>query len=82
MSYVSLKICFIHLASNEMLGVEDCVGWVGVECVLGGVTDQSLFICEANSRRSYLMALIVGNNLNTTAPLYMGQGGCANIRKA
>ena len=70
MLYVFLKICFVHLASNETLGVEDCVGWVGMECVLGGVTDQSFFVCETDPRRSCSMPLIVGDNLNTTVPVY------------
>ena len=70
MLHVFLKICFVHFASDETFCVEDCVDWVGMECVLGGVTDQSLVVCETDPRRSYSMPLIVGDNLDTTAPLY------------
>jgi hypothetical protein len=33
---------------NEMLGIEDGVGWVGVECIFDRVTDQSLIVREAD----------------------------------
>jgi hypothetical protein len=42
---IFLKFGFIHLASNETVSVEDSVGWVGVECVLGGIINQS-FVSE------------------------------------
>lgn len=48
MFHVFLKIGFIHLTSNETLGVEDGVGRVGVECVFSGIANQSLVVCEAD----------------------------------
>jgi len=77
MLHVFFKICLVHLTPNETFGVKDGVGRVGVECVLGRVTDKSFIIREADPGRCYPMTLIVGNNLDTTAPLYT----VPNVRK-
>ena len=37
---VALQFWLTDFTANEALSVEDCVGWVGVERVLGGITDS------------------------------------------
>ena len=39
MLLVTLDLRIVHLATNQTLGIKDSVFWVGVEGVLGGVTD-------------------------------------------
>lgn len=45
---VALDVRVVHLATNKSLGVENGVRRVGVESVLGGVTDQSFFVGEGD----------------------------------
>jgi hypothetical protein len=40
MLHVALQVWFIDLTANEAFGIEDRVGWVGVERILGGITDS------------------------------------------
>ena len=46
MLHVALQIWLIDLTANEALGIKDRVGWVGVERVLGGITDSG---CRVNA---------------------------------
>lgn len=62
--HVGLNLSIGELASNEALGVEDCVVRVHGDLVLCGITDQTLGICEGDERRSCAVALIVGNDFD------------------
>lgn len=52
------------------LGVKDCVCRVGVEGVLGSVTDQAFLIGERDPRRRDTMSLVIGNDVYATFLLY------------
>jgi len=64
MLHVGLDLCVGELATNQTLGIEDCVGWVHGDLVLGGITDQTLGVGEGNERRRGAVALVVGDDLN------------------
>ena len=48
MLHVALDFWVISLSSDESFGVEHGVFRVGVECILSGVTDESLVVCEGD----------------------------------
>jgi len=48
MLHIFLDICFVHLTTDETLSVENGVGRVRVECILCGVANQSLVVCETD----------------------------------
>uniref|UniRef100_A0AAG5CQB1 Uncharacterized protein n=1 Tax=Anopheles atroparvus TaxID=41427 RepID=A0AAG5CQB1_ANOAO len=60
--HVSLDGRVVELASDQALGVEDCVGRVHRHLVLGGIADQTLRIGEGHIGRRRTVALVVGNN--------------------
>lgn len=62
--HVSLNLSVGELAANQTLGIEDCVGGVHGDLVLGGISDQTLGICEGDERGRCSVALVIGNNLN------------------
>jgi len=62
--HIGLDLCVGELATDQTLGIEDCVCWVHGDLVLGGITDQTLGVSEGNERRRGTVALVVGNNLD------------------
>ena len=52
------------LAADEALGVEDGVDGVTGSLVLGGVSDEALFLSEGNVRGGGVEALIVSNDFD------------------
>ena len=70
---VALNVTIVHLASNKTFGVEYGVAGVRVEGILGGVTDETLLSVECDPRRGDTVALVVGDDLYTSAPLYTVQ---------
>lgn len=62
--HVGLDLGVGKLATDQTLGVEDGVGWVHGDLVLGGITDQTLGVSEGNERGGCAVALVVGNDLN------------------
>ena len=63
--HVSLNLGVGKLATDEALGVEDGVGRVHGDLVLGGITNETLGVGEGNERGSGAVTLIVGNNVAT-----------------
>ena len=63
--HVRLHISIRELAANKTLGVEHSVMRVHGHLVLGGITDQTLSVCETDVRRRRTVTLVVGDNLNT-----------------
>lgn len=62
--HVGLDLWVGELATDETLGIEDGVGWVHGDLVLGGITDQTLGVGEGDEGGGGTVALVVGNNLN------------------
>jgi hypothetical protein len=60
--HVGLNLLVAELAANEALGVEDCVDRVHGNLVLGGITNETLSICEGNERGRCPVTLLVGND--------------------
>ena len=46
--HVALDPWVVSLSSNESFGVEYGVLGVGLECILSGVTDESLIVCDGH----------------------------------
>ncbi len=42
---ILLQLGLIKFTSNEAFSIKNCVGWVGVECVLGGIPNST---CKVN----------------------------------
>mmetsp|Transcript_89975 Transcript_89975/g.176154 ORF Transcript_89975/g.176154 Transcript_89975/m.176154 type:complete len:251 (-) Transcript_89975:41-793(-) len=63
--HVGLYNGIIELAANKTLGIEDSVGSIHSNLVLGGITNQTLSVVESNVRGGGSVTLIVGNNLHT-----------------
>mmetsp|Transcript_20468 Transcript_20468/g.28362 ORF Transcript_20468/g.28362 Transcript_20468/m.28362 type:complete len:236 (-) Transcript_20468:151-858(-) len=53
------------LASNESLGVKNCVAWVHRDLILSGITNETFCVSESNIGRCSSVTLVVGNDLNT-----------------
>jgi len=60
---LNLRIC--ELATNQTLRIEDSVDWVHGDLVLGGISDQTLGICESDEGRSGTVSLVVGDNFDS-----------------
>jgi hypothetical protein len=56
--HISLNLLVAELAADQTLGVEDRVGRVHGDLVLGGISDQTLGICESNERGSGAVTLV------------------------
>ena len=65
MLHVRYDLCVGDLSTNETLGVEDCVGRVHSDLVLGGISDQTLRVGEGDERRCCSVTLIVGDDFDT-----------------
>jgi len=63
--HISLDLRIIKLAANQTLGVEDCVLGVHGDLVLGGISDQTLGICEGDEGRRCPVTLVIGNDFNS-----------------
>ncbi len=68
--HVALDILVVHLAPNETLGVKDRVTRVGVEGVLGRVTDKAFVIGEGDPGGCDTVTLVVGNDFYTSTARY------------
>lgn len=75
--HVSLHLSVVELASNQSLGIEDCVGRVHGDLVLCGISDQTLGVGEGHERGSSSVALVVGNNFDAviSEDAHTGVGG-------
>jgi hypothetical protein len=58
--HISLDLWVCELATDKTLCIEDSVGRVHGDLVLGGITDQTLGIGEGNEGRGGSVALVVG----------------------
>ena len=72
MLHILLNFRIRELATNKTLSVEDGVFRVGVEGILGRVTDETFIIREGNPRGCDTMTLVVCDDFDTTTPLYTG----------
>ena len=63
--HVGLDLIVGELAANQTLGVEDGVGRVHGDLVLGRITDQTLSVSEGNERGRRPVTLVVGDDLNS-----------------
>ncbi len=57
--HVALDVTIVHFTTNETLRIEDGVSWVGVEGVLGAVTNKAFIIGEGDPRRCDTVTLVV-----------------------
>jgi len=55
-----------EFSSDKSLSVEDCVGWVHGDLVLGGISDQSFGVVESNVRWGGSVTLVVGDDFDFT----------------
>lgn len=80
---ISLLFTQRYHAVKDMLtlGIEDGVYGVAVECVLRRITNQTLVVGERNPGRCNTVALIVGNNVNTTFLLNTVNSRCKHRRR-
>ena len=62
--HISLNLSIVELAANETLGIEDGVGRVHGDLVFGGITDQTLSVCEGDEGRGSAVSLVVGDDFN------------------
>ena len=62
---VSLNLSIVELPADKTLGIEDGVVWVHGDLVLGGISDETLRVCEGNERGCCAVTLVVGNDLDT-----------------
>jgi len=63
---VVLDTLVVETSADEALGVEDSVGWVHGHLVLGGISDQTLGVCEGDVGWCGSVTLVVGDNLDLT----------------
>jgi len=77
MLHVRLHNCVIKPASNQSLGIEDCVCWVHGNLILGSISDEPLRIGKGHVAGSGPVALVVGNDLHFAMleHTYTGVGG-------
>merc|ERR1719312_1200809 len=64
MLHVALHGGLVELATDQSLGVENCVRGVDSDLVLGRVSDQTLCVGERHVGRGGAITLVVGNNLH------------------
>ena len=69
MLLVALGLRVARLATDESLSVEDGIFGVGVEGVLGAVTNKAFIIGEGDPRRCDTVTLVVGDNFYPTTLL-------------
>ena len=75
--HVGLDLWVGELAADETLGIEDSVGWVHGDLVLGGITDETLGVGESDERWGGAVTLVVGDDLNAVISVdtHTGVGG-------
>jgi hypothetical protein len=75
--HVSLDGRISELPSDKTLSIEDSVGSVHSDLVLGGITDQALGLVEGYVGRGSAVTLVVGDDLNAVVlpNSYAGVGG-------
>ena len=66
--HIGLDLSVLELATNEALGVENCVDGVHGDLVLRGITDETLGVGEGNEGRCCPVTLVVCDNLNAVIP--------------
>jgi len=62
--HVGLDLSIGELATDQSLCVEDCVVWVHGDLVLGGISDETLGVCESNEGRRCAVTLVVGDDFD------------------
>jgi hypothetical protein len=68
MLHVGLDLRILELAANEALRVEDSVGRVHRDLVLGGITDQTLRVREGHEGRRCPVALVIADDFAPIVP--------------
>ena len=61
--HVGLDLSIAELAADKALGVEDGVGGVHGDLVLGGITNETLGVGEGNERGGGAVTLVVGDDV-------------------
>jgi len=78
--HVGLHFSICEFASDETLGIEDCVGRVHGDLVFGRVPNQTLCVGEGNEGWSGTIALVIGDNFDTVITKHTGTTiGCAQV---
>ena len=67
--HVPLDFRLVELAANETFGVEYGIFWVGVECILRCIADETFVVSEGYPRRCYTMSLFVRDNFYPSTSL-------------
>jgi hypothetical protein len=75
--HIRLDLGVGELAADEALGIEDGVGGVHGDLVLGGITDQALGVGEGDEGRGGAVPLVVGDDLDAVIAedTHAGVGG-------
>jgi hypothetical protein len=60
--HIGLNLSIGELATDETLSIEDSVGGVHGDLVLGGITDETLGVGEGDERGSGAVTLVIGND--------------------
>jgi hypothetical protein len=78
--HIGLNLRVGELATDQALGVEDCVDRVHSDLVLRSVTNKALCVGEGNERGCCAVTLVVGNDFNAviSEDAYAGVG-CTEI---
>ena len=62
--HIGLDLLVGELATNQTLGVEDCVLGVHGDLVLGGISDETLRVREGHEGGCCAVTLVIGNDFN------------------
>ena len=60
--HIGLNLSIVELATDETLGIEDGVGGVHGDLVLGGITDETLGVGEGDERGGGAVTLVIGDD--------------------
>lgn len=63
--HIFLNDLILELSANQSLGIEDGVGGIFGNLVLGSISDQPFVVSEGNIGGSGSVSLIIGNDLNS-----------------
>jgi hypothetical protein len=63
--HICLNLWVCELTTNQSLGIEDGVLRVHGDLVLGGISDETLSICECDEGGGCAVALVIGNDFDS-----------------